>query len=295
MKSQEERWLLAEKYNGVKTDEFFADCKALALGTPLGYLIGNVPFLDCTIHLDNQPLIPRVETEYWVELAIAVIIESQTNQPDLFQEGGGQTAIAEAPQRGCLERGQASQWQSAHRPTTQILDLCAGSGCIGVAVAHAVPASEIDFAELNQRLIPTIRTNCEANEISPDRYTAYHSNLFESIPIDTTYDFILSNPPYIDPSVDRAEESVKSHEPHLALYGGIGGLEIIEQLITAAPAYLAPGGQLWIEHEPEQSAAIKVIASEHNFAAVTHRDQYQAERYSILVYNLNYNESEARL
>ena len=269
MKSQEERWLLAEKYDGVKTDEFYADCKALALGTPLGYLIGQVPFLDCTIWLDEQPLIPRVETEFWVELAIKAIKESKRSQQDLF---AGDT-----------------------RPVTRVLDLCAGSGCIGVAVGKAIPESKVVFAELNQRLIPTIRKNCVANGMNPNQYTIYHSNLFESIPADTTYDFILSNPPYIDPSVDRAEESVKSHEPHLALYGGIGGLEIIEQLITAAPAYLAPGGQLWIEHEPEQSAAIKVIASEHNFAAVTHRDQYQVERYSIFVYNLNYNESEARL
>jgi len=49
MKSQEEQWLLSEKYKGMKTDEFFADCKALALGTPLGYLIGQVLFLDSTI------------------------------------------------------------------------------------------------------------------------------------------------------------------------------------------------------------------------------------------------------
>jgi len=257
MKSQEEQWLLAEKYDGVKTDEFYADCKALALGTPLGYLIGQVPFLDCTIWLDEQPLIPRVETEFWVELAIKAIKESKRSQPDLFAGN--------------------------KRPVTRVLDLCAGSGCIGVAVGKAIPESNVDFAELNQRLLPTIRKNCEANKINPDQYTIYHSNLFESIPADTTYDFILSNPPYIDPAIDRAEESVKSHEPHLALYGGIGGMEIIEQLITAAPALLAPGGQLWIEHEPEQVAAINHTAQEHSFAVTNHPDQYQVVRYSILV------------
>lgn len=256
MKSQDEQWLLQEKYNGEKTDAFFADCKALALGTPLGYLIGHIPFLDCTIYLDEQPLIPRVETEFWVEQAIGAIKQSQAMQSDLFS-------------------GDASE--------THILDLCAGSGCISVAVAKHIPEVQIDFAELSKRLIPTIIKNCEINQIDSDRFTIYHSNLFQSIPTETTYDFILSNPPYIDPAIDRTTESVKSHEPHLALYGGVGGIEIIEQLITAAPAHLTPGGQLWIEHEPEQAAAINDIARAHNFAATNHKDQYQVVRYSILV------------
>src|SRR6056297_1653427 len=86
MESQDEQWLLQEKYSGEKSEAFFADCKALALGTPLGYLIGHVPFLDCTIYLDEQPLIPRVETEFWVELAIAAIKEGQHLQPHLSED-----------------------------------------------------------------------------------------------------------------------------------------------------------------------------------------------------------------
>ena len=73
MAQNEEKWLLQEKYHGEKTEAFFADCKRLALGEPLGYLIGHVPFLDCTIWLDNHPLIPRPETEHWVEQVIEVI------------------------------------------------------------------------------------------------------------------------------------------------------------------------------------------------------------------------------
>jgi len=275
MKSQAEQWLLKEKYNGEKSDAFFADCKALALGTPLGYLIGHVPFLDCTIHLDEHPLIPRVETEFWVEQAILAIKESHTNQDSLFNN-------------------QTTSKQNNQSPTC-VLDLCAGSGCIGVAVAKAVPEVLVDFAEINQHLLPTIKKNCRANNIDDSRYNIHHSNLFEQFPIDWKYDFILSNPPYIDPAIDRATDSVKSHEPHLALYGGEGGIEIIEQLITAAPEYLTPGGQLWIEHEPEQVAAINDIAREHNFVATNHPDQYEVDRYSILVYDQNHKESEARL
>jgi len=256
MKSQEEQWLLAEKYDSLKSEAFFADCRALALGTPLGYLIGHVPFLDCTIYLDNQPLIPRVETEFWVERAIAAIKLSSIVQPSL---GGG---TPQAP---------------------RILDLCAGSGCIGTAVAKAIPKSLVDFGELSARLVPTIEKNISKNVTNPKHCRVIHSNLFQQFPIDWKYDFILSNPPYIDPAVDRATESVKSHEPHLALYGGTDGLEVIEQLIVSAADHLTRSGQLWIEHEPEQVPGIAAIAEAHNFACTSHPDQYDVMRYSILV------------
>ncbi len=96
--TQDEVWLLREKYQGVKTDAFFEDCARLKNGEPLAYIIGSIPFLNTTIFLDAHPLIPRPETEFWVEKAIAHM-------------------NVRAPLR--------------------ILDLCAGSGCIGVAVLTA--------------------------------------------------------------------------------------------------------------------------------------------------------------
>ena len=98
-----------------------------------------------------------------------------------------------------------------------------------------------------------------------------------------TYDFILTNPPYIDPELDRTEAAVVGFEPKIALYGGRGGLELINHIVTAAPAVLSPKGQLWIEHEPEQSKDIRAIATKNNFSCVTKKDQYNIERYSILV------------
>ncbi|MCA9362025.1 hypothetical protein KC906_01500, partial [Candidatus Kaiserbacteria bacterium] len=97
------------------------------------------------------------------------------------------------------------------------------------------------------------------------------------------YDYILSNPPYVDPALDRIEESVVTHEPYLALFGGERGLEVIAAIVGAAPLYLRSGGQLWLEHEPEQSAAIAKLGATHHFTTTTHTDQYDIERYSILV------------
>jgi len=242
--TKEERWLLTEKYRGEKSAGFFADCERLQAGEPLGYIIGHVPFLGGTIWLDSHPLIPRPETEYWVEHAIRIITETD-------------------------------------EPRIKVLDLCAGSGAIGVAVATHVPGARVDFGEIDARHEPTILKNLAANDITLDRARVTVSDLFTHIP--DRYDFILSNPPYIDPALDRTEASVKGFEPHLALYGGRGGLALIEQIIAASPAHLTSSGQLWLEHEPEQAATINKLGSTHGFATTTHPDQYDTLRYSVLV------------
>ncbi len=241
---KEEKWLLTEKYRGKKTAGFFADCARLEAGEPLAYVIGSIPFLNCDIDLGSKPLIPRPETEWWVEQAIAEIAKSAAATPP------------------------------------HILDLCAGSGCVGIAVAKSVPIVQIDFAELEARHAATIEKNCEQNDVQSDRYQIYVGDLFENVTQE--YDFILTNPPYIDPALDQAERSVKDFEPEVALYGGEGGMEIIKQIIETAPQYLNPGGQLWIEHEPEQSKDIRELGR-NSFLTTTHTDQYQVERYSQLV------------
>lgn len=240
-------WLLKEKYGGVESEAFRADLERLRAGEPLAYLIGHVPFLNCQIYLDSKPLIPRPETEYWVEKAIESIRLDSKN--------------------------------------ARVLDLCAGSGCVGMAVAKAVPEAHVTFAEIDPLHLPTIQKNLSHNLPQYSRevelYSVIQSDLFEKV--EGQFDFILSNPPYIDPALDRAEISVKAHEPHLALYGGEAGLEIILTIINDSKKFLAPGGQLWIEHEPEQVEAIKKNAEAVGFSATPHNDQYGLPRYSILV------------
>lgn len=245
--NQDERWLLEEKYGGRENESFYANLERLRSGEPLAYVIGHAPFLNCKINLDSHPLIPRTETEYWVTKAIESIKAKGISEP-------------------------------------KVLDLCAGSGCIGVAVAKEIKDAVVTFAEIDPAHLPTIKKNLEQNILNySDRMEylqAVESNLFENIT--GTFDVILTNPPYIDTILDRAESSVKSHEPHLALYGGQGGLDIIDQIVKKAPAYLNEGGELWIEHEPEQVKVIQSLAKQNSFVAVTHKDQYGIERFSLL-------------
>lgn len=234
--NKELEWLLNEKYGGIKTPDFERDTERLLSGEPLAYVIGWVPFLGTKIHLDSRPLIPRPETEFWVS-----------------------EILREMPKE----------------KTLRVLDLCAGSGCIGVAIAHHLPHSHVDFAELIDDHHQTIRKNIRENNIDVNRTKQIGGNLFEHVT--ETYDLILSNPPYINQKLsDRIEPSVKAFEPTEALFGGDEGMEILKKIIEEAPRYLHPGGMLVIEHEPEQTEIIKTLAAH----AETFKDQFGIERYT---------------
>jgi len=250
MINQEIQWLLQEKYDGERSDAFFADCKRLALGEPLAYIIGFTPFIDCKIWLDSHPLIPRPETEFWTQQCIETIQSANT-----------------------LSLGFQDR-------SLKILDLCAGSGCIGIAIAQAFPKARVEFSEIDIQHIPTISKNLAENNISLERTAIHHTSLFSGIT--GQFDYIVSNPPYIDEQNSRAESAVVEHEPYLALFGGKDGMEAIEKIITTAPTYLAPNGQLWLEHEPEQSASIATLAERQQLAATTYQDQYAVERFTVL-------------
>jgi HemK-like putative methylase len=252
MPDKEIEWLLKEKYNGEKSEAFFADCKRLALGEPLAYLIGFTPFLGCKIWLDSRPLIPRVETEFWVEQAIDTLKNGTT-----------------------LSLGLAEK-------SLRILDLCAGSGCIGIAFAKAFPEAHVSFSEIDINHIPIIEKNLRENDIAEHRYEIFQTSLFDTIT--DTFDVILCNPPYIDQSLNRTDESVVTHEPHLALFGGQAGMEVISQIITQAPEHLKSGGQLWLEHEPEQVVKIAIKAERAGFTSEIIKDQYDIDRVSVLHY-----------
>lgn len=242
--TKEEGWLLEEKYSGKKTGGFFADCLRLKNGEPLAYVIGRIPFLDTTILLDSQPLIPRTETEYWVQHAISEILESQIAHP-------------------------------------HILDLCAGSGCIGIAILHHLPETTVDFVEINTKHHTTIERNMIQNNVEPLRSRIFGGNLFSDLG-DTLYDFILSNPPYLDEASGKADESVITHEPREALFAKQNGMQLIRQIIKEAPLYLKDSGVLYIEHEPEQVSEILQCALLSGFTAESFPDQYNLSRFTRL-------------
>jgi release factor glutamine methyltransferase len=155
--TRDEQWLLEEKYDGKKTPEYEADKERLAKGEPLGYVIGFQPFLGLKIFLDSKPLIPRPETEWWIEQ----LLESRTSDVRL-----------------------------------SFLDLCAGSGAIGCAALARLPESRVYFGEIDPAHEATIEKNIRENNLDASRAVIGIGDLFAPFE-NVLFDIIAANPPYI--------------------------------------------------------------------------------------------------
>ena len=173
---------------------------------PTPYLTGIAWFAGLAFEVDERVLIPRSP--------IAEMIESQF-QPWLTQ----------APET--------------------ILDLCAGSGCIGIACAYACPEAEIDLAEIDTGALEMIGRNIARHHLQ-DRVHAAAGDLFAAVS-GKRYDLIVSNPPYV-PSGEWAVLAPEFlHEPKRALEAGADGMDIVARILRDAPAHLSEDGVLICE------------------------------------------------
>lgn len=240
---REVSWLLAEKYGGEKTFEFERDKRRLTDGEPITYVIGFSDFLGCRIDLSCRPLIPRPETEYWVEKMIARIREESAGKP------------------------------------IRCLDIFSGSGCIGIALLKHLPNAAVDFADTDPSCLEQIQINLEKNTITPERVRIIRSDVFGNI--DGSYDYIFANPPYIaENRKDRVEASVLRHEPAQALWGGEDGLQYVRPLLQEASQYLTPDGVLAMEFDDTQKEAIADYITEKTpLRGEFFKDQYGSWRW----------------
>jgi len=211
---------------------------------PKQYAKGYTTFLGCHVDLTHKPFIPRPETAFWVAKAIQDI--------------------------------------KKHAGRVRCLDLCAGSGCIGVAVLKHCPNVVVDFAERNPRFLKQIAVNCQKNSIDKKRYHIIDSNLFNVIA--GRYDYILTNPPYV--SIKRKDEVdpwVLEHEPSEALFAGPDGMDCITTILEQAPAHLSQGATVYLECDPQQKEAIEKLVKNLSYKAHQfYKDQYGKYRYAIL-------------
>jgi len=127
----------------------------------------------------------------------------------------------------------------------RILDLCAGSGCIGIACAVFVPEAKVDLAEISQEALEVATINLARHHLE-DRVQVLRSDLFEMIG-DHRYDVIVSNPPYVSTAELATLPEEYRKEPQLGLAGGATGLDLILRILCDAPTYLEADGILVIE------------------------------------------------
>ena len=131
------------------------------------------------------------------------------------------------------------------QPPQQILDLCTGSGCIGIACAYAFPEAQIDITDISLEALDVAQQNIDLHEMN-FQVTPMLSDLFNDIPA-KQYDLIVTNPPYVDNEDMGDLPDEFSYEPKLALEAGFDGLDIVKRILRDAIDYLSPQGVLVCE------------------------------------------------
>lgn len=172
---------------------------------PVAYLVGEAWFAGLPFTVSEQVLIPRSP--------IAELIQQQFA-----------TLLPRDPER--------------------ILDLCTGSGCIGIATALVFPQARVDLADISNSALALARRNVERHGLQA-RAQVLHSDLFAGLA--STYDLIITNPPYVSQAeVDELPAEYR-HEPALGLLSADDGLEIPLRILRDASEWLTPEGVLILE------------------------------------------------
>ena len=189
-------------------------------GTPLQYIVGMQEFMGLPITVNPSVLIPRLDTEVVVEEAIRIIGEKDWNHPD-------------------------------------VLDMCTGSGVIGVTIAAKVPESIVTMTDVSEEALKTAMSNAGLNGVNR-KCVFLRGDMFDALPADREYDMIICNPPYIETDViDTLSIEVREHEPKMALDGGKDGLDFYRIIARDASMHLRTGGVLVLEIGADQAGSVK--------------------------------------
>ena len=178
--------------------------------TPIQYLRGSQEFYGRDFFVTPDVLIPRPETELIVHEVLRLI-------PD-------------------------------RKASLRIADVGTGSGILAVTLCLELPAAQITALDISPAALAVARRNADALKADPDRLRFLESDLLEAVAHETPFDVIVSNPPYV-PLTDAPtlHPQVRDHEPHLALFGGPDGHDVLRRLIPQAWFALRPGGYLLLE------------------------------------------------
>ena len=128
---------------------------------------------------------------------------------------------------------------------TTALDMCTGSGCLAILLAHAYPQADVDAVDLSSDALTVAQRNVADYGLA-DRINLIRSDLFSNLS-EKSYDLIISNPPYVTALAMEDLPLEYRHEPTLALAGGDDGLDAVRTIVKEAPRFLNPGGKLVVE------------------------------------------------
>ena len=199
-------------------------------GEPVAYLTGMWEFYGLPLKINRDVLIPRSDTE--------VLVDTVLN----------------------LSRGKS---------IGRILDLCTGSGCIGIALAHAITSSRVILLDASPEALSIARQNIRLNGLD-SRIMCIETDVTAAPPIRLgEFEFIVSNPPYISSAeISSLDASVRNFEPHMALDGGEDGLFFYRAILQKWKVLLKPGGYLVFEVGEDQAEPVTKLMNQNGFLNV---------------------------
>lgn len=212
---------------------------------PLAYILGEWEFYGLKLFVSPDVLIPRDDTCAVAELAI------------------NRTLFLEKDPR--------------------ILDLCCGSGCIGLAVASRVKDARVTLADISKEALAVAKKNIAQNKLG-GRMSIFQVDARQKAPnFLGKFDMIVSNPPYITgEEMKQLPRSVDAFEPHLALYGGEDGLDFYRAILANFTPALKPGGCVCFEFGMGQGDAVCRLLEENDYTVLERKRDYNDRERAVL-------------
>ena len=218
-------------------EAYFNLIERRASRVPLQHITGRQEFMGLPFEVNEKVLIPRQDTETMVEDALE-LMEKGTLRGQEYTDG--------------LKRG------------GDILDLCCGSGAIGISIAKLAKGAHVTCSDLSKDALEVADRNARLNDCKSVKFT--ESDMFAAFCGrlgKKKFNLIISNPPYIPQSViEGLEPEVRDHEPMMALDGGQDGLDFYRIIAEQAPEHLKKGGVLMLEIGFDQKEAVKGLLQE---------------------------------
>lgn len=226
------------KYDTCSDEEYMIFKEAIkrrVQGEPYAYITGYKEFMKLKFKVNKYTLIPREDTETLVQKAIEIannIHDSKSFIPT----------------------------KKSKDKNIRILDMCTGSGCIAISLAKYIQGSKVDAVDISKEALLIAKENAEINNV---KINFIYSNLFENV--FEKYDLIVSNPPYISTDeIEKLQIEVRN-EPHIALDGGIDGLDFYKKISKDAKQFLKPNGILIFEIGFLQAKDVKDILENEEY------------------------------
>ena len=225
LKVEDSYLIIHEKEEVTKEIEqsFKKAIESLNQGKPLQYITHHQEFMKLNFYVDENVLIPQPDTEILVEEVI-------------------------------------KSWKE-RKDTIEILDLCTGSGTIGIALAKYLDNAKISMSDISLEALAIAKRNADTNGVT-EKSEFILSDLFENI--DQKFDVIVSNPPYIPTEIIKTLDTEVQKEPILALNGGEDGLEFYRRIIKEAWKYLKKDGMLALEIGYDQREKVIHLLNQEN-------------------------------